>query len=406
MWTTEPSLHVIEKLSTKHLGIESNNENACTVEFFAQGAYNKLYVVTCRKGEFVFRVTLPVAPQVKTLSEVATLSFVREKTSIPVPKVIAFDADLKNELGFEWILMERLDGQPLREKWHEISWLKKGLLVQQVADFVAQLARLELPGIGSIYTSDNITSNGVSPPPASDYQIGEAVQPAFFLEDHIQLPIARGPFPNSHAFVAAHMQHVVHDVTLQLTSTDSDEQEDGAEMQHLFTQLEPLIPQLFPPSTTNEPSYLFHADLSTNNILVNSAGDLVGIVDWESLIAAPSWLSCQLPQFLDVLDVPITECPDPLPAEYADDPDAVEGYEEVQFDYETAQLRRFFLEEMARLEPRWVETFRRESTRRDVLLAIELVGLAMQPNLVKGWIEAVGEGRELKCTLTEALRKD
>jgi aminoglycoside phosphotransferase (APT) family kinase protein len=58
---------------------------------------------------------LPVTPKVKTLSEVATLAYVREKTSIPVPKVVAYDADLTNELGFEYIRMERVDGHPLRE---------------------------------------------------------------------------------------------------------------------------------------------------------------------------------------------------------------------------------------------------------------------------------------------------
>jgi aminoglycoside phosphotransferase (APT) family kinase protein len=92
---------------------------------FAQGAFNKLYAVICSKGRFIVRVTLPVAPRVKTVSEVATLSFVREQTAVPVPQVLEYAVNPANSSGFEWIMMERVVGRPLRERWHEISWLNQ-----------------------------------------------------------------------------------------------------------------------------------------------------------------------------------------------------------------------------------------------------------------------------------------
>jgi hypothetical protein len=52
------------------------------------------------------RVTLPVSPHHKTRGEVATLRWVREHTNIPVPKVIAFDDNSDDSIGFEWILVE------------------------------------------------------------------------------------------------------------------------------------------------------------------------------------------------------------------------------------------------------------------------------------------------------------
>lgn len=57
----------------------------------------------------------------KTLSEIATLSFIRKKTSIPVPAVNAYSADSTNELGFEWILMDRVHGRPLEDVWESMS---------------------------------------------------------------------------------------------------------------------------------------------------------------------------------------------------------------------------------------------------------------------------------------------
>ena len=54
-------------------------------------------------------------PFYKTTSEVATLAYIRRYTTIPVPEVIAHCAIAEKELGFEWILMEKIHGVPLRE---------------------------------------------------------------------------------------------------------------------------------------------------------------------------------------------------------------------------------------------------------------------------------------------------
>lgn len=144
-WTEEPSINIITKIASQHL------ERECAVQFLAEGAFNKVFTITCEKGEFVFRVALPVAPNVKTLSEVATIALIRAKTSIPVPHVLAYSADLDNEMGFEWILMERVNGRPLEDCWHELSWLQKELLVQKMAQYLTELSCLRFTGIGSVY---------------------------------------------------------------------------------------------------------------------------------------------------------------------------------------------------------------------------------------------------------------
>jgi hypothetical protein len=213
---------------------------------------------------------------------------VRENTSIPVPGIIHFDSDLNNELGFEWILMERLDGQPLLHKWNDLSWLQRGLLVTQLAHFVAQLSRMQLHDIGSLFFKEPPPNDATHIVSSPMFQLGEAIHINFSIDDHIQLPIPRGPFKNSHDFVLANMGHLQHDITTQLKSTDEAEQEDGAGMQEAFSKLSPVIPRLFPAPTANEPTFLYHHDLSVNNTLVNDTGTIVGIVDWESTIAAPS----------------------------------------------------------------------------------------------------------------------
>lgn len=47
-------------------------------------------------------------PRLKTESEVATLSYLREKTNVPVPKIYHYDSNPYNRLGGEFILMSKV----------------------------------------------------------------------------------------------------------------------------------------------------------------------------------------------------------------------------------------------------------------------------------------------------------
>ena len=71
-----------------HLGCDE--EVLPDVSFYAQGAFNKLYKVSTVDTTCLMRASLPFDPRYKTESEVATIEFVRQKTSLPVPRIIAF----------------------------------------------------------------------------------------------------------------------------------------------------------------------------------------------------------------------------------------------------------------------------------------------------------------------------
>lgn len=70
----------------------------------------------------VFRATLPVHPYKKTESDNPTIEIVRHFTNIPVPFVYAFDSSMQNPLGLEWILMDKVNGKPLRETWFDMEY--------------------------------------------------------------------------------------------------------------------------------------------------------------------------------------------------------------------------------------------------------------------------------------------
>ena len=62
-------------------------------------------------SQYIGRLARPYFRRFKTESEVATLRFVAERTTIPAPKVYAWDADPDNLVGAEYILLEKIPGE-------------------------------------------------------------------------------------------------------------------------------------------------------------------------------------------------------------------------------------------------------------------------------------------------------
>ena len=163
MWPREPDLAVIKSLAMEHLASELPhpfNGTEPKISDFACGAFNKLYLVSYSGHDvsYLFRATLPVIPFYKTESEVATLAYLRAETSIPVPRAIAWDSNADNDLGFEWILMDKVAGVELRSVWRRIPWERKLELVDELAGFIHQLHAHTVSAIGSLYFKSALES--------------------------------------------------------------------------------------------------------------------------------------------------------------------------------------------------------------------------------------------------------
>lgn len=98
------------------------------VSFLAQGAFNKIYDIQSGKLALIFRVSLPVDPQYKTLSEGATIDWIWLYTSLLVPEVIAHHASRESLLGFEWIHMKKISGKSLADTWKYMEYSTRSAL--------------------------------------------------------------------------------------------------------------------------------------------------------------------------------------------------------------------------------------------------------------------------------------
>lgn len=400
-WTVEPDLESIKRTIE-----EARPSQEVCVSFLAQGAFNKIYDIQAGNQDLIMRVSLPVDPQYKTLSEVATMDWMRHHTSLPVPEIIAHQASRESAIGFEWILMKKIPGNPLADAWKSIQYPAKEQLVQQLATYFSSLFKNQLRGIGNIYLDSSALSRDGSPS-----EVKRIVSMQFFLGDHILQDVPRGPFHSSKDWISTCLSFSEHDCnsTLakygnrdDLSSDDEDEVEDAERTLRIIKRLKTHVNEYFSdPGQDPEPSVLFHGDLSQYNILVDDNGTLTGVVDWECVSALPLWKACYYPFFLE--GRPRDEEPDQNEYRHADDggPDSL--YWEHLMEYELTKLRRYFLDEMRRLDPKWVEVFDSAKARRDFHIAVQYCDNEFLARHINEWLDDIAAGKGTVRSLRDRI---
>ncbi|KAK4139424.1 kinase-like domain-containing protein [Dichotomopilus funicola] len=300
------------------------------IEYFAKGTFNRLYSLSHPKWEkrYIFRVSIPVEPFYKTESEIATMEYIRCHTTMPVPQVIAFSSSDDNELGYEWILMERMPGEPLRTLWSSMPDEARVKVFAELAAHVKQLVSLRFSKFGNLYFSDvakHVLPSDTSIPsklPIDDkavdkdighdgrFVLGRLVSQEFFFDKRVYYPGSRGPFETTREWVD--MRVALLEKRLQELSpiegqawyceNDRELDRNKDRVYKLFDEFKALIPHLVPHDNGPEDiGILFHDDLSEHNLLLDPVTfKLTAVVDWESVSilpayeaydARPAWLS-------------------------------------------------------------------------------------------------------------------
>ncbi|KAJ9483752.1 hypothetical protein VN97_g9642 [Penicillium thymicola] len=80
-------------------------------------------------------------------SEALTMMMLRRETTIPIPEVFSYDNTCKNKLKVPFILMEFIEGRPLRDVWHdkespkEVVQARRTRCLQDIAAAYLQLGK-------------------------------------------------------------------------------------------------------------------------------------------------------------------------------------------------------------------------------------------------------------------------
>ncbi|KAI0038546.1 hypothetical protein FA95DRAFT_1206179 [Auriscalpium vulgare] len=275
---------------------------------------SKSFSVALQDGSFVMaRVGTANIPPLIIEAEVATMKFIRERTSIPLPQVLAYELDPRHPLG-PHVLSEKVPGVRLEAIFDDLPPQSQDLLVAQIAKYVLEVSRFTFPAIGSL----KLTSpNALSSPPASPTTpmassslppIGPLAHPAFYIDGRASLPLARGPFDTVREYFDACAQRELDSTRALFTQGappgyQREFEEAQLQVERSVGLLSDLIKRCDGLDADDKALSRFSLDLhelGLKNIVVSEEDPtkIVSIVDWQSITTRPLWRCARLPYWL------------------------------------------------------------------------------------------------------------
>lgn len=80
------------------------------------------------------------------------LPVVRENTSVPVPKVLAWSTETESSsVGAEYMITDAAPGVPLKDVWNQMTGLQHIECIRSIASIAKELCGLEFTTLGSLY---------------------------------------------------------------------------------------------------------------------------------------------------------------------------------------------------------------------------------------------------------------
>ncbi|KAF9553870.1 hypothetical protein CPC08DRAFT_767206 [Agrocybe pediades] len=323
----------VEKL--KNLAAKVSGSEKCShIKVLAEGTFNRVFSLTMDDGKQEILVKMPfphAGPQkLLTNSEVATMDFVRTRFKAPVPKVLAWDSSPYNEIGNEYIIMEKLPGQHLKAMRAFMDGTEH--FVKDIAKLSTDMASIPFSQFGNIFFKDDVDPSlrdrplyapGVPEDEFSErFRIGPSVKRQFYNDGRANLQIDRGPWKDVYPYMKAHAKCEIAWINRYAGKTLSVKSEQyvgpvkTTPKQHVIfiEKWLSILPALIPlPSTLshvkhrkephlldlNKPT-LMHTDLESSNILVTDdlKMSLCGLLDFQAVSIRPAFearLPCMLP---------------------------------------------------------------------------------------------------------------
>jgi aminoglycoside phosphotransferase (APT) family kinase protein len=149
--------NVLQQLVSSRL----NRRCVCTSRL-TRGSYNEVYLLKFDYGpDCIARFPRnPVYPTAKIASEVATMKYIAQNTSIKVPEVYDWDCTDQNPIKFPYILMEHISGLHLCRIWDELTIKQKKSVLSQIVDTLLELwKKCQFDEIGCLYMDDQLPSD-------------------------------------------------------------------------------------------------------------------------------------------------------------------------------------------------------------------------------------------------------
>ncbi|KAL2060796.1 hypothetical protein VTL71DRAFT_8848 [Oculimacula yallundae] len=300
-----------------------------------EGGFSKALLLRRADGqECIAKLPCPNAgpSHLTTASEVAVLQLVRSQTTVPVPRVLAWNSDPSNPVEAEYIVMEKAPGIQLFQKWDDLDGVSRLSLIKQLTELEHQLASIPFPASGHLYFMESILKNKHTPldssvDPTFQYGVGPSCDRSWDMDrSQFSTELSRnldlGPWKSVAAYGRALADREIFRIRTQL-STRPDRlhyaniEDDIALLQKAADLMDRL--ESYPSLKQNSRPTLWHIDLHMGNIFVSETEPsmIVSLIDWQSISVSPLSLQARWPIFLEPPDDYIKGFVHPqLPSDY------------------------------------------------------------------------------------------
>ncbi|PYH96755.1 hypothetical protein BO71DRAFT_448359 [Aspergillus ellipticus CBS 707.79] len=311
--------------SLQKIAAQSVGAKTCTsIAKLAEGSFNKTFRLTMDTGlSVIARIPHPISgPRIQA----------RTILRIPTPQVYAWNADVNNAVGSEYIIMEEAPGTQLEDVWDDLSLEQKIEVVKDLVQLENRLLHAPLNRYGSLYfASENIA--GAVPAEVRGYVsielkdrvrrrfvIGPVAHRKYWSKERAEMTLDRGPWnhPQEYILSPAHrekawlQQHAV-------PKPDDDPPATQTSPASHISALENYIqvaPYLLPKDPTLVAPYIRHTDLHAANIFVH----------WQDVFSAPLILQARRAKLVEYNGEIVLNAPANFKDLDADEKSRIRGY--------------------------------------------------------------------------------
>ena len=270
------------------------------IERLCGGSYNRIVGITLpesrrfpplTQNSFILRI--PRNKDARPDREVALLEHVRQRTNIPVPKVVAKDYCCDNALGLPYVIQQRIPGKDLQMIWDILTHEHRCIVTREIAKTLLKLQSLTSPVPGLI-EADGEGSDGCRYATIIPHEL--KFEQGLVEEQKLDKSCRGRAVRTCDFFV--HQMRRWRAVALEKSTGDI--------YSHRVTLWSPLIHAakdmdrlgLFKDDVFS----LCHLDFEPRNIMAELHQDqslsITGYLDWDSAVFAPNFVGCAPPRWL------------------------------------------------------------------------------------------------------------
>ncbi|OJD17343.1 hypothetical protein AJ78_02581 [Emergomyces pasteurianus Ep9510] len=254
----------IELRHQHQMNIPSDVDCSINVTQFAAGL-NNLVLELAFSDNVYWIVRIPyhtIDDKIKTslLSEIATMNIIRQRTSIPIPRIFGFEMSMDEPFGYPYVLMEYVGGRRLDDVLaRSVPQQYQAKVAKQLANVFAELQNLTFNRIGRLWCGET------------------ADQPIEIIP--MEWHHSPGPLETSFEYFYNQRQGENREII--------SSHPDNADWLTACWLLKTALTHAIIEDRARGPFPLCHLDLHYGNLLFDNKYNLTGVIDWSHAQAAP-----------------------------------------------------------------------------------------------------------------------